>query len=340
MATANSIPNDLAIHIVEKRMHVDALIIALYSVPTVQTFKHFKFVNSHIVDDYAKPGQVVLISPINSVECTIAEEDFKRFAIEIDQKLRELDESEKEVLAKRYDLLSNTAKYNGLLLGIANNTWNAQVNFIKDNLKQLEQSYVRSYNSSGNLKSPQFLQRRKIIFTKLNDALMRLGQPQMGGNLISGDIKRNLGLSSKSMIRQWNTMGGQANTIPGFAENYKTVASMAKNLKRVGYIGIALTGVEATANIQRACLEGTELECTKAKYVETGKGTGAVLGGATVGFAASYGLCSLVFSLPSAGTSFLWCGVVAGGVGGYAGAQLGGAGGGRAGKLLFETMEK
>ncbi|MEI8664774.1 hypothetical protein P4S81_07420 [Pseudoalteromonas sp. B28] len=48
------VPNDYAIHIVEKRMSIDALIIALYNTPSEKTFKHFKFVNSHIVDGYAK----------------------------------------------------------------------------------------------------------------------------------------------------------------------------------------------------------------------------------------------------------------------------------------------
>ncbi|CAM4425405.1 hypothetical protein [Pseudoalteromonas ostreae] len=51
---------------------------------------------------------------------------------------------------------------------------------------------------------------------------------------------------------------------------------MAKNLKRVGYVGIALTGVEASANIVKACSEGNTQACTKSKYVESGKAVGAV----------------------------------------------------------------
>lgn len=59
-------PNDYAIHVVEKRMTIDALIIVLYNAPTEKTFTHFKFVNSHLVEGFAKPGQIVLISPTNS----------------------------------------------------------------------------------------------------------------------------------------------------------------------------------------------------------------------------------------------------------------------------------
>lgn len=340
MSNTSAIPSDLAIHIVEKRMAVNALILVLYNMPTKETFEHFKFVNSHLIDGFAKPGQIVLISPLNTFQCTIEEQEFKKYALDIDKKLRELDEIEKEVLAKRYDLLSNVAKYNGLLLGVANNTWNSHVSFVKENLKNLEQTYVKTYNAKGNLRSPEFQHRRKIIFSNLNNALRRFGQPAFGENLMPGNIRTQLGLSSKSLIRRWDKMGGYAQNIPGFADHYKTIANMAKNLKRVGYVGVALTGVEATANIQRACLEGTDLECTKAKYVETGKGAGSIVGAAGGGLIASYGLCSIVFGLPSGGTSLLWCGIVAGGVGGYFGAKHGSHYIGDKAELLYEAIEK
>lgn len=115
---------------------------------------------------------------------------------------------------------------------------------------------------------------------------------------------------------------------------------MAKNLKRLGYVGIMLTGVEAYANIRKACLEGDEQQCTKAGYVETGKGVGGVLGGGFGGFAASYGLCTVVFGLPSAGTSFFWCAIVAGGAGGYMGGKYGGEFGAYGGNELYKVIEK
>ncbi|MFT4776759.1 MAG: hypothetical protein ACI9B7_001132 [Oleispira sp.] len=41
---------------------------------------------------------------------------------------------------------------------------------------------------------------------------------------------------------------------------------MAKNLNRVGYVGIALTGLDAAANIQKACTVGNDAACSKSKY--------------------------------------------------------------------------
>lgn len=209
------------------------------------------------------------------------------------------------------------------MLGLANNSWGAQVKNVEAILKEIDQAYVQTYNSQGNLRNQRFFTRRQQLFSKLDGALSRFGQPDLGGNLVSGDIRRNLGLSSKSIVYQWDKLGGPAKSIPGFAENYKTTANMAKNLKRLGYVGITLTGVEAYANIRKACLEGNEQQCTKSTYVETGKGIGAVAGGIGGGFIASYGVCTLVFSLPSGGTSVFWCSIVAGGLGGYAGGKFG-----------------
>ena len=332
-------PQDYALHIVEKRMKTDALIIALYNAPAKETFDHFKYVNSHLTDGFAKPGQLVLISPINSQECTEFEQLFQKYALEVDKKLRELNEQEKELLAKRYELLSNVAKYNGLLLGVANNSWQTHVTQVKGILTDLEKLYVSSYNRHGTLKNPSFLQRRKLIFTRLDAALRRFTQPDLGGNLYAGNLRQNLGLSSKSMIHHWQSKGGNINNIPHFAENYKTVANMAKNLKRVGYVGIALTGIEASANILKACEQGNRQACTKAKYVETGKAVGAIGGGIAGGFAATYGGCNLIFGAPTAGTSAFWCAIVAGGIAGAGGAAAGSKLSGSASEYTYDNVE-
>ncbi|WP_283710542.1 hypothetical protein [Pseudoalteromonas prydzensis] len=227
-----------------------------------------------------------------------------------------------------------------MLLGVANNSWTSHVTQVKTILTDLETAYVNSYNRHGSLKNSHFLQKRKLMFTRLDTALSRFAQPTLGGGLAPGNIRQNLGLSSKSMIHHWKSQGGAAQSIPHFAENYKTVANMAKNLKRVGYVGIALTGVEASANIVKACTEGNTQACSKAKYVESGKAVGAVIGGGVGGYAASYGTCTLVFSIPSGGTSALWCTIVAGAIGGYLGGTALADFGGSVGERIYSVKEK
>jgi hypothetical protein len=315
---------NVALHIVEKQLPVDQLIMILYNSPVQATYNHFKSVNSHLKDGIARVGQVVLLSPKNPQECTFEEVEFLNVAEAVDQELLKLSNAEKEILAKRYEFLASVASYNGLLLGVSNTTWKAHTTQVENILKELERTYVASYKSTGNLNNTSFFAQRKILFTRLNTALSRFGQPVLVGNLFAGDIRSNLGLSKKSIIHQWNKNPGSVSTIPDFKKNYTTVAGMAKNLNRVGYVGIALTVMDAGANIQKACAVVDDAACSKSKYTQTGKAAGSIAGGAFSGTVAALATCSVVFGLPSGGSSLFWCAVVAGASGGYVGGKYGG----------------
>ena len=331
----NDSTKKVALHIVEKQLPVDQLIMILYNSPGDITYNHFKSVNSHLKDGIARVGQVVLLSPENPQECTLEEVEFLNVAAAVDQELLKLSNAEKEILANRYDFLSNVASYNGLILGVSNTTWNAHTTQVENILKELERTYVSSYKSTGNLNNASFFAQRKILFTRLNTALSRFGQPVLGGNLFAGDIRSNLGLSRKSIIHQWNKNPASVSTIPDFKKNYTTVAGMAKNLKRVGYVGILLTGVDGVANIKEACTVGDDAACSKSKYMQTGKVGGSILGGVGGGFLSSWAVCAIAFGIPSAGTSAFWCAVVAGSAGGYVGGKYGGNFGELAGEEVY-----
>jgi predicted Zn-ribbon and HTH transcriptional regulator len=123
--SARTVTHNKAIHIVEKSMTVDQLIMIMYNSPAQIVYDHFKMVNSHLKNNMVQVGQIVLLSPANSKECTVEEAEFLDIAESVDRTLLKLDSSERQVLAKRYDFLSNVASYNGLLLGVSNTAWNA-----------------------------------------------------------------------------------------------------------------------------------------------------------------------------------------------------------------------
>ncbi len=321
---SNESSKQVALHIVEKQLPVDQLIMILYNSPVDATYKHFKSVNSHLKDGIARVGQVVLLSPEDPQQCTLEEVEFLNVAEAVDQELLKLSNAEKQVLANKYEFLSNVASYNGLILGVSNTAWGAHVKQVESILKDLERTYVSSYKSAGNLNNRGFFAQRKIHQVRLDTALRRFAQPALGGKLFAGDIRSNLKLSSKSIIHQWKANPGSTSAIPDFHKNYSTVAGMAKNLKRVGYVGIALTGIDAVANIREACTVGDEAVCSKSKYTQTGKATGSIAGGTFAGSVAAWATCSVVFGLPSGGSSFFWCAVVTGASGGYAGGKYGG----------------
>jgi len=329
---------DMAIHIVEKTMPIDRLIMIMYNSPDKIVYEHFRAVNSHLKDNMAKVGQVVLLSPATTRECTLEETQFLSVANAVDKALMELDRSEREILVKRYEFLSNVASYNGLLLGVSNNAWNAHVAQVKLVLKDIEKTYISSYTRNGNLNNRTFFSKRNLQFQRLNTALKRFGQPTISDNLLAGDIKKNLGLSSKSIIHRWGKQQGKVTAIPEFSKNYAAVAKMSRNLKRVGYVGIALTGIDAAATIKKACTLNDEKQCTKAKYSQLGKASASIAGGTAGGMLATWGVCTLAFGLPSGGTSAFWCAVVAGGTGGYLGGKYGGSTGEYLGTELYKTQ--
>ena len=75
--------------------------------------------------------------------------------------------------------------------------------------------------------------------------------------------------------------------------------------------------------MQQACTTGREKECIKSKFSEVGRLGGSVGGGGLGGRLVAHAACTIVFALPSGGSSFLWCGIVVGSAGGLVGAQLG-----------------
>ncbi|WP_261858283.1 hypothetical protein [Photobacterium sanguinicancri] len=95
--------NNMAIHIVEKTMPIDRLVMIMYNSPSEIVYQHFRAVNSHLKDDLVKVGQVVLLSPAESNMCTLEEASFLDIAKSVDRTLIALDRSEREILAKRYD---------------------------------------------------------------------------------------------------------------------------------------------------------------------------------------------------------------------------------------------
>jgi hypothetical protein len=333
----NSTPPEYFFHIVETDTAIKDLVHLFYASPTELNRQHFRLVNSHLKGDIARPGQIVLVSPGNASQCTEAEILFNQVALEVDAELTTMNKQEAEILAKRYDLINSTASYSGLLLGISNTYWSKHTDRIKGVLESIEKDYVKTYNRTGKLNSQAFLQLRQMKFQELNQLIGRMFDMKQWG-LQSGNMKQVLGLSTKSILHNWRTPSGSAQNIPGYGQHYREMSKLAKTLKRVGYLGIALDGVQSVAEIQKACsVPDRANNCTKTKFTEGGRFAGSVVGGTLGGFAGSYLACNAVFGVPSGASSLLWCGIVTGAVGGYVGGKYGSGFGKDLGDLLYNT---
>ena len=284
-------------------------------------------------------GQLVIISPPNSQICTPFEAALGVMALKIDKEMAEKSKEEKEILIKHYDILNNIAEYSGTGYGIGMTYLTQHKTHVEEILKEIEKTYVDTYNKHHHLHSKAFLARRKTLFMKLNSALDRMvGRKPMGLDFEVNDIKRSLGLNSKSIIKQWKEQVHPVKGIAGFEENFGKVTSYSKALRYGGYVGIALDVGQSAIKIHEACTVGREQECTKSKFSEGGRVVGSVAGGSLVGMGTSYLVCNVVFGLESAGTSLLWCGILAGGTGGYFGSKYTSQISQHEGEALYENI--
>ncbi len=339
MQTIASAPNEALYHFAKQTQSVDALIRSLYVQPSQSTINHFLSVNSHLKDGQVQVGQLVIVTPENSLQCTPFESDMMAAAIVVDHRLAQLSKEERRIIAENYQLLNNITSVGGAGYGATLTYFSHHVKNIEGILKQIERLYVQTYNTTSQLKSPKFFQQRRQLFMRL-DATMKtfVGQARMGFSYGFLDTRQALGLSTKSIVHQWKTQTGPVNRIPGFDKNFNNVAKLSSVLRKAGYVGIALDVGQSGLKIHEACTVGTDQECAKTSFKEGGRLTGSVAGGGFGGFATAYVTCNVIFGIESAGTSLLWCGIVAGAAGSYVGGKYGGEYVESGGEKIFETI--
>ena len=334
----STIPDEIFYHFAQKNRSIDDLIRHLYISPSSTTIEHFKSINSHLKNGQVVVGQMVVVTPPGSLQCTSFESDLASAAMLVDQKLAELSAQEKQVMAEHYQMLNNIASYGGAGYGATLTYFSHHVKNVEATLRLISDLYVKTYNKNGGLNSSSFFQKRKLLFMRLDNTLETfVGHSKMGYTTDFTKTKHNLGLSTKSIVHQWKSQSGPVVDVPGFDKNLRKTAQLSKVLRGAGYVGIALDVGQSGLKIHEACTAGTDQQCAGTSFKEGGRLTGSVIGGSFGGFAAAYGTCNLVFGLESAGTSLLWCGIVAGVAGGYFGGKHGGKFMEGRGEYLYET---
>lgn len=336
----SAIPDGIYYHFASKPQSIDELILSLYNNPASLTIDHFKTNNSHLKDGRVQSGQLIIISPPDNRACTQFEADLSLAAEQVDLRLANLPEEEKRITAENFQLLSNIASTGGAGYGVTLIYFSHHVKAIESTLKEIERLYAQTYNSTGKLNSPRFLQQRKQLFMRMDNIMASfLGGSRTGFTSTQTKIKNSLGLNTKSILHQWKQQSGRVSGVPGFVENYNKTTKLAATLKAAGYVGVALDVGQSASQIHAACTVGTEKQCTKTSFGEGGRLVGSVGGGgagAAVGVGGAYVICNIIFGLQTAGTSLMWCGIAVTSAGGYAGSSIGGDFGKERGELLYK----
>jgi len=336
-----TIPDEALFFVADASYSIDQILRAIYGNPSSLTRDHFLRVNSHLTQGRVRPGQIVIITPPDSLSCQGWELAMQEAARVHDLELQALTDREKRMLARNYAFLSDAVSYTSTMYGWTNGYFKQKTELVKRILEQLDRLYVTSYQRHGHLRSDNFFAQRRALFSQLDQVVNGMVRKELfGASSSSAGIKRQFGLSSKATVHQWSS-SGNAKSVSDLSGRYERLSSASKAFSRLGYVAIGLEVTGGVANIARACAEkpGSD-SCTKMKYTETGRVVGSVSGGMLGGTAAAYGTCNLLFGLETAGTSLLWCAVVAGAAGSYGGSKLGGEFMESTGEVLYEARVK
>lgn len=324
----------LAFHVVEKPETQKSLVNRLYNDPTPEIADFIKGLNPALSDELL-PGQVFILSHPDGQQNSNELAKMQQDQAVVEDARKQLDPDLQQLAVNHFEFLNDVSSYGSAGAGLFSSSLASTLNGTNKVLRNIEQLYQDTYRQHGKLNVPEFFESRQLLFKQL-DTVVGKAVFKGTGFEDAAKVKKQLHLSTKSIVQKWNKTGSAAAGIPGYADNYIRVAKYAKLLKRAGYIGITLDGINSINKITKACSEGREDQCASTKFTEAGRFTGSTAGG-MAGAWASYGACNLLFTVVSGGTSLFWCGIVAAGAGGYFSGKYIGKAGEKIGDILYKV---
>ena len=303
--------------VTERPTSIAELMKRLYVAPDEATRAHFLHVNAHIDPNRIRAGQLVVVTPARPSACTELEYAFAAMARDANGGQGAPESAAPEVVNRFYDLLNIVDGQAAGAVGAYATAYSYRVRRVGEILREIEELYVRTYNRHGRLHLQSFFQQRRALFERLDQALGQMVRSRLIDPRHT-KMKRALGLSTRSTLNAWRRQGRPVSSIPEFHRHYERVSRLALHLRRLGYVGIGMDGYYSYRRIQEACtVDNPDPACTRRRFTETGRLIGSVGGGIGGGSLATYGICTVVFGLPTSGTSVIWCGVLAGGAGAF-----------------------
>jgi hypothetical protein len=295
------------------------------------------------LDSYIKAGTLIVLSDRPSALCTPEEAKLMSAAREVKAALEPLTPEEADFMYRHRAEIEQFVSGSSTWMGVSSAMMGQHLAELRNTLLAVERLHQESYRQHGHLRSEEFFKERQRLLSQLDKQLLKSVHLRKLTSFGDYDnLKRALGIPSRSLVRQWDKAGGPGK-IPGYVTHINAISRAAKYMKAGGYIGIGLGGVASVLAIQEVCEAAPDSpECRKIKFTESGRFMGAAVGGAMgsgVGTALAGGVCVGVAALtaPVAGSGGLVCGIVVV-AGAGLGAWLGGEGGSKKGELMGEAI--
>ena len=325
-------------YIVPKSTTREQIEASLFTVRDPAVMGKFKLLNPNLRD--VKAGSMVVLSDPQNYQCTREEALLMDVAAKTNQIIETLSPEEADFMVQHRDVIQTFLTYGSNAIGIGQSIFKNNLDNVDKTLRDIEALHQRSFQRDGHLRSPTFFAERQHLFAQLNTHMTSL-TPKGIGFPDHPNLKRSLGISSRSLVHRW-TEAGSAQHVPGYASHLEGVARASKYLKYGGWVGTAIGGGASAMKVQDVCSAGDTEACERIRFTETGSFAGGIAGGAMAGAilttSAVGGLC-IGLGVATAGVGLLACGVIAVGVGSYAGSTLGEMGGEIIGEMVYENLK-
>ncbi|QXI18445.1 hypothetical protein [Pseudomonas hamedanensis] len=326
-------------YIVQQVMPRSALEAALFDKPDGATLENFTRLNPHVTG-YAKPGQLIVLSDPNNLQCTREETLLMEAAQKVDAALKPMSDEEASFMVQYRSQIESVLSQGSTSIGVGESIFAKNLEDVKTSLTEIEALHQKSFQRDGHLRSSEFFAERARLFGKLDRQLNGLTRKGIGFP-DHPSLKSALGISSKSLVHHWS-LAGAPGQIPGYATHAEGVAKAAKVVKYGGWVGTAVGGGASYIKVQEVCAAGDVDACEKIKYTEGGSFIGGVAGGAAAGAfltGSTAGIICVGLGVPTGGMATLACGVIVVAAGSYAGGALGGATSEWAGEKIYEAVK-
>jgi hypothetical protein len=291
--------------------------------------------------DTVKAGSLIVLSDPANHACTYEEAQLMQAAEQVKIALEPLTPDEADFMVRHQAEIAGFTGQASTWLGIGTATMGKHLDKLRETLHDMERLHQDNYRQHGHLKSPEFFARRQQLLRQLDAQL--LNSTRLRGYTTLGDhpkLKTALGLSSRSLVHQWDKAGGPGQ-IPGYVAHVKSVSRAAKYMQMGGYVGIALGGVSSVLKVREVCQAGAGDEsCRKVMFTETGKFAGSTAGGilgTETAMAGSRFICAALGASTAIGG--VLCVATLVGVGASLGTDSGDVIGGRIGEIIYERAQ-
>ena len=285
--------------------------------------------NPFLRNGMVMPGEIVVVSDGSTHLCTPEETQLMELASQVRGAMIGMTSHESSVMTHNFDLLQSFMSYGSIGIGASTAAWSKHLKALEDLLKQTEALHQRW--RAGGVTNDRFFAQRRALFSRMQESLKGIGRYGSGLNN-QGKMKQILGISSKSYLHTGD--------IRGYASKVRGVTTMASAMSKGTYVGVALDVGVGALEIKEACSTGREEECTRAKYVETGKtvgGVGLAWFGGTAGAAAGQSIC-VGLGAVSGGLVIAGCALVAGAVTAWGSGKVGSMIGEGTTTIMYEAV--